>query len=131
MLKQILRLRSALIFVFCVSFFCSSAFAQGYGNGDTRANGRQDARTQVSRDSQRHGQGGKHYYRNGRWYRRGWLAGQLLNLFCTMAYLLILYRQPIQLLWFKAIHTTTGTIRIFNNYQREDIPWFRCLLPIL
>jgi hypothetical protein len=74
MLKQIIRFKSALILVFCLTLCLSNAFAQGYGNGDNRGNGRQDARVQVSRDSQRHGQGGRHYYRNGRWYRRGWFG---------------------------------------------------------
>ncbi len=74
MIKQILRFRSALIFAFSLTLFCSSTFAQGDGNRDNRGNGRQDSRVQVSRDTQRHVQGVNHYYRNGRWYRHGWFG---------------------------------------------------------
>ena len=62
MLKQIVRLRVGLVLLLGVILFCSGAFAMGdsYGGRDRR-DGRGDYRG---------GNEGRHYYRDGRWYRR-------------------------------------------------------------
>ena len=54
-MKQILKNKFWVIIAFCLVFglSCSDAFARGgHGGGD----------------------GGRHYYRNGGWYRHGWLG---------------------------------------------------------
>ena len=61
MLKHIMRLRVALVLLFGSLLFCSAVFAMGndYRNrGDNRG------------DSRNYSNGERHYYRDGRWYRR-------------------------------------------------------------
>ena len=52
-MKQILKNKFWVIVVLCLAFglSCSDAFAREHGDG-----------------------GGRHYYRDGRWYRHGWLG---------------------------------------------------------
>ena len=62
MLKQIVRLRVALVILLGSLLFCSCAFANGndYGRSDRR-----DHRG----DDRRYNGGERHYYRDGRWYK--------------------------------------------------------------
>ena len=63
MLTQIVRLRVVLVLLFGGLLFCSGAFAMGnnYG-GPNRGDNRGDNRNYNG--------GERHYYRDGRWYKR-------------------------------------------------------------
>ena len=76
MLKQTLRLRSALVLALGLALLCSSAFAQGWwGNrGDQRQNNRGNSRQVDPRDSRSYDRGDRYHYRDGRWYSRGWFG---------------------------------------------------------
>ena len=67
MLKQILRLRTALMLWAGLSLFSPGVFAQGH-DGRDRGNDR------GRHDVQRNGHRSQHYYNNGRWYRHGWFG---------------------------------------------------------
>jgi hypothetical protein len=58
MLKQILRFKVGLIMLLMLILFCPAAFARGDDRGDNRG----------------HNRGDRHYYRDDRWYRHGWLG---------------------------------------------------------
>ena len=62
MLKQIVRVRVGLIVFFGILLSCSGVFAMGdtYGGHDRRDN----------RGDYRGDNGERHYYRDGRWYKR-------------------------------------------------------------
>ena len=66
MLKEIVRLRIGLVVVLGVLLVCSSAFANGnsYGGRDRR-----DNRGDNGNHGSNYGNGERHYYRDGRWYR--------------------------------------------------------------
>ena len=83
MLIQTLRFRLAVVLVFGLFLFCSGAFAQEDGKrGDLRANNQGDLQADSQADSQVTSQtdsrkqihGYRYYYRDGRWYTRGWFG---------------------------------------------------------
>ena len=63
MLKQIVRLRVGLVLLLGIPLFCSGAFAMGdtYGGHNRRDDRRDDRRGSMEE---------RHYYRDGRWYKR-------------------------------------------------------------
>jgi hypothetical protein len=79
MLQQILRSRSVFVIALGMSLLCSCAYAQGDRNrSDHRNNNRSDARGDNRGDRresvQRHDNGSRYHYRDGRWYGRGWFG---------------------------------------------------------
>jgi hypothetical protein len=74
MLRQILRVKTALMFSLALSLFCPGVFAQGHEDrhdgGDNGRNIKRDAGPQERRD----GHGSQHFYNNGRWYKHGWFG---------------------------------------------------------
>jgi hypothetical protein len=58
MLKQILKFRVVLVILLMLTLFCPAAFARGESRGREGGFNR----------------GHSHYYRDGRWYERGWFG---------------------------------------------------------
>jgi hypothetical protein len=69
MFKQILRFKTALMFLLGASLFCPGVFAQGHQDGRNSGN----AGT-INRGSGTYSRsdGHRHYYHNGNWNRSGW-----------------------------------------------------------
>jgi hypothetical protein len=70
MFKQALRLKAAVVFLLMLTLFCPSAFAREGDRGRDDGHGRSDNRGY----SREYNGGDRHYYRDGRWYRRGWFG---------------------------------------------------------
>ena len=70
MLKQVLRFRVVLVILLILTLFCPGAFARGDNSGGDKGGNRG-----YSRGDNR---GDRHYYRDGRWYRRGWFGWEFV-----------------------------------------------------
>jgi hypothetical protein len=70
MLKQVLRLRVVLVILLMLTLFCPGAFARGDDKGGNKGGNKGYSRS----DNRGYNRGDRHYYRNGRWYRRGWFG---------------------------------------------------------
>jgi len=71
MLRQILRLRTALMLLLGLAMFCPGVFAQDHRDGQDDGH---HGGAQVRSNDRRDGHGSHHYYNNGRWYKRGWFG---------------------------------------------------------
>ena len=82
MLKPVLRFRVVLVVLFMLTLFCPGAFARGNdredNKRDSRESDREDSRKSDRgndrRDDREHSGGDRHYYRDGRLYKRGWFG---------------------------------------------------------
>lgn len=72
MLKQILRLKTVLMFSLGLSLFCPGAFAQGHQEGHNGGNNGSVINRGSEARGRSNGHGSRHYYHNGRWNRNGW-----------------------------------------------------------
>ena len=70
MLKQVLRFRVVLVILLMLTLFCPGAFARGDDKGGNKGGNKGYSRS----DNRGYNRGDRHYYRDGRWYRRGWFG---------------------------------------------------------
>jgi hypothetical protein len=70
MLKQIRRLRMFFVILLILTLFSPGAFARDDNRGHDKGGNRGYSRA----DNRGHDSGSRHYYRDGRWYRRGWFG---------------------------------------------------------
>jgi hypothetical protein len=68
MLKQMLRFKVILAMLLMLVLLCPAAFARGNDRGDSRGNDR------GGRSSRGYDRGHSHYYRDGKWFERGWFG---------------------------------------------------------
>ena len=73
MLKKILQFRLILVLLM-LALFAPGAFARDDNRGDNKRDNRGDNRGDDRGDNRGHDRGRKHYYRDGRWYERGWFG---------------------------------------------------------
>jgi hypothetical protein len=73
MLKQILKFRTALMFLLGLALFCPGVFAQGHQDGRNGGNAGTINRG-SSGQGRNVGHGTRHYYHNGNWNRNGWFG---------------------------------------------------------
>ena len=66
MLKQVLKFRVVLVSLLMLTLFCPAVFAREDDRGGNRGSSRGDSRG--------YDRGRSHYYRDGRWYERGWFG---------------------------------------------------------